>query len=264
MSEIRAAICQLRSHPALYVGHINYPEEPFVPEQNGPSLSRLSAKGIPVDSLHEYCLTEYSTWRTMQLSSILQHLESLNPSPDIVVFPECSIPISSLPTIADWSKSTGAAVLAGTHTPLKSPEARQAYAKIGLARGQVDRITHRSKGSILPLFTGGKVKVLRKKNFSPFEFSILQDNKGKRQQVRAYSIAAGNEHVKIVPLICSEALQQPRLPNDFNIAAVLSYDKKPEQFRSFIDDTVRNVVSFSTVTTGVMVVLVSLFPMIVE
>lgn len=30
MRTVRVALCQLESHPAIYSGHIAYPEEPFV------------------------------------------------------------------------------------------------------------------------------------------------------------------------------------------------------------------------------------------
>ena len=64
MRVIRVALCQFESHPALYTGHIAYPEEPFVPGPDGASLSRLGAKGIDVLALQEHCRVEYSRWNT--------------------------------------------------------------------------------------------------------------------------------------------------------------------------------------------------------
>ena len=179
MSSIRIAVCQLRSHPALYTGHISYPEEPFVPLPGGPSLSRLGTKGIAVDSLHDYCLTEYTKWAAIRMAAVLEHLSSFDPVPNIVVFPECGIPISSLPPISAWSEKNAATVLAGTHTPQRTAAARQIYAAMGIGSGHVDLISHKGSISVLPLICAGKTKLIRKKGLAPAEFSSIR---GRRQE----------------------------------------------------------------------------------
>jgi hypothetical protein len=58
MRNLRVALCQLESHPAIYSGHVAFAEEPFVPLGDRWSLSRLGNKGIDVDTLQDYCKTE--------------------------------------------------------------------------------------------------------------------------------------------------------------------------------------------------------------
>ena len=67
MRRLRVALCQIESHPAVYSGHLAHTEEPFVPPPNGPSLSRLSAKGIDVQALQEHCGMEYAAWLERRL-----------------------------------------------------------------------------------------------------------------------------------------------------------------------------------------------------
>jgi len=45
---MRIAICQIESHPALYVGNFAYQEKPFVPKPTDASLSRLGTKLLPL------------------------------------------------------------------------------------------------------------------------------------------------------------------------------------------------------------------------
>ena len=242
MPALRIAIFQIRCHPALYAGHINYPEEPFVPAPGETSLSQLGAKGVLVDPLHEYCLQEYSRWERARISSVLDCVSGFGRRPDIVVFPEYSIPIGTLPDLSQWSGETGATVLAGTHTPLVSVEAKSAYAQIGISSAHVDRVSHRSNACVLPLIIAGKARLLRKKSSSPLEFSVASRNSSKtgRPTIRSYKIEPHEDGVQLAPLICAEALQQPRLPKKLDVAAVVSYDNNPEQFRSFVTDTIRN------------------------
>ena len=58
MRNLRVALCQLESHPAVYGGHVAFAEEPFVTFGDRWSLSRLGNKGIDVHTLQDYCKTE--------------------------------------------------------------------------------------------------------------------------------------------------------------------------------------------------------------
>src|SRR5258708_36051292 len=123
MRIVRLALCQVGCHPALYTSHISYLEEPFVPPPNGPSLSSLSSKGIRVDSLQALCLREYRSWAFQRLEQVLNELSNLAPHPDIVIFPEGSIPFDGLEVARTFSCHSGSNVFAGTHTPLRNTEA---------------------------------------------------------------------------------------------------------------------------------------------
>jgi len=117
MRIVRVAICQLESHPALYSGHVAYPEEPFFPTESG-SLSRLGVKGIDVHALQDHCRTEYVAWARARVESIVDFLSHLDPPPDLVLFPEGGVPLEALALLKSWSASRGVTVLAGTHTPV--------------------------------------------------------------------------------------------------------------------------------------------------
>src|SRR5438046_790091 len=71
MRNLRVALCQLESHPAIYGGHVAFAEEPFVPLGDRWSLSRLGNKGIDVHTLQDYCKTEYLKWSDARLRSVV-------------------------------------------------------------------------------------------------------------------------------------------------------------------------------------------------
>ena len=47
------------------------------------------------------------------------------------------VPLTSLEVLAHWSAKTGAAVLAGTHTPIRTQSARRKYSALGISEGAV-------------------------------------------------------------------------------------------------------------------------------
>src|SRR5947209_6760541 len=121
MRKVRFAICQLECHPAIQASLLNYLTEPFVPGQS--SLSLLSTKGLDVSQLEVLCRDQYLAWHTARVASVLDFLGSVNPTPDIVLFPEASLPIELLGAVTQWSASTGATVLAGSHSPRRTAKA---------------------------------------------------------------------------------------------------------------------------------------------
>src|SRR5438093_5838646 len=132
MSTVRVALCQLECHPAIYASHLAYLMEPFVPSGNESSLSQLGTKGFDVLDLQKYCLDKYLSWHEARLRSVLDFLAHFDSVPDIVLFPECSMPVECLSSAGAWSSGTGATILAGTHSLQSDPSSGRRYADMGI------------------------------------------------------------------------------------------------------------------------------------
>ena len=240
MTIVRVGICQLASHPALTASHIHLSEEPFVPGSVQSSLSQLATKGVPVDDLMAHCLTEYTAWSEVRLRGMLQAVDTLDPIPDLLVFPEGGLLPAHLVSVADWSARHGSVVLAGTHTPTKTPESLGIYRSIGISKGQVERLSSRGSRNVLPLLRSGKAKLIEKSGFSPFERQITSSPRKKTQRVRVEEILQGHRQVRLEPLICAEALQNPPVSRGTDLVAIVSYDSKHTQFDIVVEQKVRN------------------------
>ena len=240
MHRIRIALCQLECHPAIFSSHINFLEEPFVPVDRNLSLSGLAVRGINTDDLQHYCYTTYINWVEARTASIIQALDEFHPAPDLVLWPEGSLPISTLGTISEWSAISGSTILAGTHTPLKTIEAVNHYKNAGISRKRLNHLIKRNSRNVLPIISQGKTKLVEKQHSSPFEQSVISKDSSKPPRPHTYLLPNTQNKVTVLPLICSEALVNPQLPRDFDIVGVISYDKKPTQFEHFIQTQIHN------------------------
>lgn len=116
MDEIlRIAICQLTCHPAIYVGHQMWLEEPFIQEDSKCTLSHLSVRGFKVEDLLQRCKSTYLEWHAQRIMGILGFLKTVSPSPSLVVFPEGAVPFQCLSAVQSYSSENEVTVFAGTH-----------------------------------------------------------------------------------------------------------------------------------------------------
>ena len=237
MKKIRIAACQLETHPALY-GDIAYLEEPFVPRPGEPSLSLLGTKGVEVTSLQEHCLEQYSAWNQSRVQGVLKHLSSFEPTPDIVLFPEGSIPVECLPDVAQWSRENSATVLAGTHTPQTTPSARRYYSEIELGKSQRKKL--RRTKNVLPLIRSGRTAPLPKQVLSPFERSIVSSGSEEMPKYTAHPIQTQVGRIHLLALICAEALRVHNVARSYELVAIVAFDAKPDQFKTYVETVVRN------------------------
>jgi len=240
MRIVRVAVCQLRIHPAIYAGHVAYPEEPFVPKPGGPSLSRLGSLGVDVAALQSYCRKEYADWIRTRLAAVIEFLRRTQINPDIVLFPEGAVPQEMLPQLGSWSSASGATILAGTHTPVNTAAAISSYAALGISPSERKRAARAPAGSVLPLIRNGKGALLHKRFASPFELSDVSENREEAVPSTAYAIVTGAGKLNLLPLVCIEALRLQNVKNSYDVVGVVSCDAKPEQFQPFIDQQVRN------------------------
>lgn len=240
MRNLRVVLCQLESHPAVYGGHVAFPEEPFVTFGDRWSLSRLGAKGIDVHQLQDYCRKEYSNWNDARIRSINSFLQTLEPVPDLVLFPEGAIPLDSLEQLKAWSTSANTTVLAGTHTPLSTPAALRIYATLGISASQRKSAGRAPGGSVLPMIRNGKVALLPKQLPSPFERTDIAAPETEIVDVTVHFIQTQAGRIPLLPLVCIEALKLQSIKSSYAVAGIVSYDARPEQFQPFIEQQVRN------------------------
>jgi tetratricopeptide (TPR) repeat protein len=240
MRNVRVALCQLESHPAIYGGHVAFAEEPFVPLGDRWSLSRLGNKGIDVQKLQDYCRAEYLKWSDARLRSVVAFLRTIQPPPDLVLFPEGAVPLESIGHLKELSGSVGVTVLAGTHTPLSNPAALRAYAMLGVSATQRKAASKALGGSVLPMIRNGKVALLPKRLPSPFERTDIAGPDPEVLDVKAYTIQTKDGGLEMLPLVCIEALRLQSVTRPYAVACIVSYDARPEQFQPFIDQQVRN------------------------
>lgn len=240
MRNVRLALCQIECHPALYLDHISYLEEPFVPTSRGPSLSLLAAKGVQVDQLQTLCLREYSSWALTRLEHVFDELAKFNPIPDIIIFPEGAVQISGLRLASACNSESKSTVLAGTHTPLSTTDAKQEYSRAGIPSKRIKKLREKGVRNVLPLTYGGKTKLIEKKSLSPFEQSIISRPTKEVTNLRSVRLNCSDGVISFLPMICAEALQPHRLPNSYDLVAVISYDFNPDQFLPFVEQQVSN------------------------
>lgn len=236
MALLRVAVCQLKSHPALCLPACHYLDEPFVPR--GSSLTQLSTKGLRVDSLRMHCRRSYIDWQVERVRALLSHLQSFEPAPDVVLFSEGALPVEALEHVRDYSATSGATVLAGTHTARHTPAARTRYGRLGIEEGELSRIKKFGNVSVLPWVDAGRTTLIPKVLTSPFERSVIAPADPKLPALRPQKVAASG--TEVLPLICSEALQLHNIERPYRLACILSCDARPSQFRGFIEGQVRN------------------------
>jgi len=242
-SAVRIAICQLKSHPAIYAGQQMWMEEPFVSDDKKYTLSYLSLQGFRVDSLLEYCKREYINWQLKRIDEIFKLLRSLNPKPHIVVFPEGSIPFQCLPIIHSYTTDTDTTVFAGTHSFLASREAIRIYRTIGISDKTIRRLRKNASQQdtgILPVLVGKRVHLVPKRIRSPFEMTDIAPIEVASGQKVPFRIPVAQTDISVLPLICSEALNfaDLKIKGDYNLAVIISYDKTPHHFDGVIQTLV--------------------------
>ena len=207
---------------------------------DGWSLSRLGAKGIDVHALQGYCKTEYAKWCDTRLRSVVAFLQSVDPVPDIALFPEGAVPLESLGYVRDCTGSLGVTVLAGTHTPLNTPAGLRAYADLGISAHQRKSAMRAPGSSVLPMIRNGKVALLPKRLPSVFERTDIAGPVAEIVEVSSHPIQTRAGKLEIVPLVCIEALALQSIRRSYNVVSIVSYDSRPDQFQPFIEQQVRN------------------------
>ena len=241
---IRFAVCQLTSHPAIYSSHHMWLEEPFLHKDSKLTLSHLSLKGFGVEALFDYCKNRYLNWHKDRLKGIFDFLNSVDPHPDVIIFPEGAIPFQCLDLLKKVHEASNATIFAGTHTLQNIRESRRAYSSIGLSEKAIKRLFNKNTqiNGIAPVFIGQKIHLQSKQILSPFEKTDITSFDIPEKPIYPLRMQIKDNKALILPLICAEALNFPslKIKGNYEIVFVMSYDRKPNNFRSIIDLLVSN------------------------
>lgn len=246
MKTLRIAVCQIECHPANYFGYTAPLEEPFLTGPGAASLALLSIKGLEVSQLQNVCLREYTEWSKARFSSIIDFLKTIEPAPDIVLFPEGSVPLPCLSILFEWCTVSGATVLAGTHTPRLGRSGHKYYNELNLSKSEIKRLQKQTKTNVLPLIRGRKTILIPKTLGSIFEQNEVSSSDPTLPALRTYSIQRDESRIILLPLICSEALKLHNVKDSYDLVTIVAYDTKPGKFLSYINQQIQNqnVVAF--------------------
>jgi hypothetical protein len=249
------AIVQLKCHPSFRIGAGSYASEPFVDDEPQPCLQELRRHKFPVEELQQHCRDQYYTWHRARLESIIEWLKELEDEdfPDIIVFPEGSIPRTFLSCLQKklYFRSKGPLIFAGTHAFEHSSKARHEYEQL-----EVDINTLAELGrldddletvSVMPvLYPDRRVDLFPKLLLSPSERTAIGRKAAPPSQpsriVEASVPRLGNQKIKVQTFVCSEALQYTGMGarGTPDLAAILSYDRKPSRFAHLAQQLVDN------------------------
>ena len=246
MKTIRIAVCQIECHPALYSGYTAPIEEPFLTRKDTASLALLSTKGLDVSRLQNVCIQEYIEWSKARFTSIVDFFKNIEPLPDLFLFPEGAVPLQCLPYFFEWSALTGAALMAGTHTPKLGRSGNKYYRELNLSKSDINRLQKQAVANVLPLIRAGKTVLIPKTLTSLLEQTEVSSPDPSLPSLRTYSIIIDDNRIDLLPLICSEALQLHNIEKPYDLVGIVAYDNKPDQFSSYINQQVynQNMVAF--------------------
>lgn len=234
-TRLRVAVCQIEYHPAYYASRIAYPLEPFIPEGPDRSLTFLASNGIPLGRLQDDIGQEYALWIADKTAAILKFLETFDPVPDLVLFPEYSIPIQILPRLKDFASCHGCCVLAGTHSYQSVTESRKIYASLGTKEKELRKLQKsREALSLMPVFSASKTKLIEKKVFAPFERSDTSELFADAPHLLPITLSSG---VSVLPAICAEALADFKTRGDYKLFAIVACSDSPKYFDNILQKT---------------------------
>ena len=231
---LRIALCQLECHPSFFIDKLAINEEPFIPEKTDFSLSSLSGSGLPgVIDLKNSNKTKYLNWQLKRIAGILSHPLLNDDVPCLLSFPEGSIPFQALPIIADYSSKAESVVIAGTHGIQNTVDARRVYRSLNREKSIYREKP--SEGQVSFVFVGSKIYSRNKSYPSIFELTDISETTNPPMKLYPYIAELKNLSFRFLPLVCSEALQNPNVHGDFQVANIISYAPKPEFFDPYID-----------------------------
>lgn len=237
-NKIRLVICQLECHPAFYIDRTAFLEEPFVPDSEEDSLSNLGAFGIPgVIDLKTLNKGTYLEWDRQRIIQLISHPLLNEDITRIIVFPEGSISLENLLLLHEFSSKTNAIVVAGSHTIQRTVQANNIYKTLGKQK-QLSKF-NRQLGQVAFVFAGSKISAWKKRTLSPFERTDVSSLLDSRVKVVPIVLPITDDQLRLLPLVCAEALQNPKVKGDYDISSIISYTKKPEYFDPYIETEVR-------------------------
>ncbi len=227
-------VVQIASHPSADVHDVNAVSEPLLDSeysltefrrQLSHRASNQEIAKATEDAL-EMCEAEYTTWAKTRLKGILEWLSGQERLPDVIAFPEASLPMALLPSIIEFVTQTGCAVFAGSHRYAGNSHSQ--YLSMGFDVVDLEPFESGKEAIAIPVFerkNGVVVCHLRgKKHLSPPEQpNVFEKPKG-GLVFPIMDIETPSGELKVVPLVCSEALLREAIKHgEVDLVVIASY-----------------------------------------
>lgn len=199
---VRAALTQIFYKPAIIERNVDSLAEPGLMKQGVSTFSlleKLTGERITeLQTIHNNIREQYVAYIGQKIKKICKEADRIN-KPDILVFPEYSVPYQCLPIIREISTQTKMTIVAGTHTVLKA--AREYYVQSGL---DPEIATQHEGGSIAPVFfPNGDSDYQVKNDRSIFEITMLESESNFK---RFITQTRDGETYSFSVVICVDAL----------------------------------------------------------
>jgi len=233
LQTVRIAVCQIACHPALAIGDRDYMAEPFLSKPGTPALADFVRRSLDMSELQEACRESYLGWHAKRVTAIVEWIKGLDPRPHLLVLPEGSIPSELLTFLNNVSQETGMAIFGGTHTLRLTHDQVKLYKSLGIRKHDLERLSQvrqQPSVSVLPIFSAGAAFFHPKKVPSIFELVDVSRPLSTLLPPEAIELRIANEPVRILPLVCSEALQHTNFPNDIDLAVIPAFNDGIEPY----------------------------------
>ncbi len=237
----RIAVCQLQCHPAVVIADRDLLCEPFPPRRLKPSLADLSRHRLDVSQIQEQCCERYTEWNSNRLSSVFEWLSRLDPFPDIIVLPECSVPLPDLHLLRTYAASHNCVIFAGTHTVRLRREDTRLYDSLNIKIAGKSGSIRKIQGlHVLPILVGEETHLHPKTAPSVFENTDTSAPDETLHRVSPITVSLRGQPVDLLPLVCSEALHVPSPEAPYDAVVIVARHDAPGGFDPIIRMNVSN------------------------
>lgn len=199
---VRAALAQIFYKPAIVEQSVDHLDEPGL-VQGGVSAASLRqilspSKNEELSHLQLQIREDYITYFTHKLQEIIRQICRIH-RPDLLLFPEYSVPYPCLPLLQSMARSHGMTIVAGSHTVL--PAAEVYYSQAGL---DIDTAQMRGSSIAPVFFPDGRADYQIKHQRSIFEVTMQAQPEAPFKRFR--SVTQSGEPYSFYVVICADAL----------------------------------------------------------
>lgn len=164
------------------------------------------------------------------------------PIPELIVFPEASIPLSLLHVAKEFAAEHDVTVFAGTHSYQRTRETSAVYQDLGIKPKMLKEwgeVPWACTG-VLPVFSNKSVHFHRKRVPSVFEITDVTPRERASYTLTPLYLTLAGQRCRVLPVVCAEALQRYTASAPYDLAVVCAYNAGTEPYDSFVDHHVFN------------------------
>jgi|GEM_PF-5377676 len=252
MSKIRIGIFQLHSHPAVSLAERDLLMEPVFPFAANESITEVVREAPSLRDGLRAVREKYLSWQGDRILCLLDWLSKRPCVPQIVVFPECSIPYELLIHFKHTAEALGIVFFAGTHSP-RSDKAGLSFYKnvLGVRNRDLKDFKESPPPAVLPIIRKDQSFLHRKSVPSVFELDDVAAKRPRPVRVEKFQLQEAN--CTIMALVCAEALHllshsDGEAPD---IAIITAFEREPSRFNPFVDTLLANKIPVVIANDGV-------------